>query len=56
MTPNLVQQRRAVDLFVEIGGVGFFQRGRYRLSAARWGVERGGTEAAVVVMWPGTPA
>ncbi len=47
---NLVQQRRAVDLFLEIGGVGFFQRGGDRFECREVGRERGGTEAPVVVI------
>ena len=47
---DFVQQRRAVDLFVEIGGVRSFQRGGDRLERREVGRERRGTEAAVAVI------
>src|SRR5207247_10545449 len=47
---NLIQQRRAVDLFLEIGGAGFFQRGGDRFECREVGRERGRTEPAVAVI------
>ena len=49
---DLVQQRRAVDLLLEIGGVGCFQRGGNRLERREMGHERGRTETAVAVIMP----
>jgi len=55
---DFVEQRRAVDLFLEIAGVGCFQRGGDRFERGEMRRERGGAEAgvAVVVAPPGTPA
>src|SRR6266511_1437229 len=47
---NLVQQRGAVDLLVEVGGTRFLQGGRKRLERGEMGRERAGTEAAVAVV------
>src|SRR6266581_4722313 len=47
---NLVQQRSAVDLLLEVGGIRFLQGGRKRLERGEMGSERGGTEAAVAVV------
>src|SRR2546426_8787481 len=47
---DFVQQRRAVDLLVEIGGVSSFQRGGDRSERREMGRERRGTEAAVAIV------
>ena len=47
---DFVQQRRAVDLLLEIGGIGSFQRGGDRFERREMGRERGGTESAVAVV------
>ena|SRR5216117_3507257 len=47
---NLVQQRGAVDLLLEVGGIRFLQGGRKRLERGEMGRERGGAEAAVAVV------
>ena len=47
---DLVQQRRAVDLLIEIGGIGSFQRGGDRFERREMGCERGRTETAVAVI------
>ena len=49
---DFVQQRRAVDLLLEIGGVGCFQRGGDRFERREMGCERGRTETAVAVIMP----
>src|SRR6266550_7799218 len=52
---NLVQQRGAVDLLLDIGGIRLLEGGRQRLERGEMGRELGGAEAAVAVVVPRHP-